>query len=78
MTWQSRRGQNTPFLAFPFPLGYWRLVSIMATVVSVGVLRAEESQAGGWTGTLDLSGKEAEDLTPGSEEGGSWGPGLRI
>lgn len=34
----------------------------MATVVSVGVLRAEESQAGGWTGLLDLSGEEAEDL----------------
>lgn len=28
--------------AFPFPLGYWRLVSIMATVVSAGVLGTEE------------------------------------
>lgn len=34
----------------------------MATVVSVGVLRAEESQAGAGRGLLDLSGKEAEDL----------------
>lgn len=38
---------------FPFPLGYWRLVSIMTTVVSVGVRRAEAFQgAGGWTWIL--------------------------